>query len=99
VGDVSWVVPTVQLSAATWVPGTAAHSWQAVAAGGTTIGYKGMMVAAKTMALTAADLFSAPATIAAAKAELDAKRGPAFKYETALGSQPPQLDYRKGSTP
>jgi len=99
VGDVSWVVPTVQLSAATWVPGTAAHSWQAVAAGGTTIGYKGMMVAAKTMALTGADLFTAPATIAAAKAELDTKRGPAFKYVTALGSQPPQLDYRKGSTP
>jgi aminobenzoyl-glutamate utilization protein B len=99
VGDVSWVVPTVQLSAATWVPGTSAHSWQAVAAGGTTIGYKGMMVAAKTMALTGADLFSAPATLDAARAELIAKRGPTFKYETALGSQAPQLDYRKGSVP
>ena len=99
VGDVSWVVPTVQLSAATWVPGTAAHSWQAVAAGGTTIGYKGMMVAAKTMALTGADLFTSPATIEAAKAELVAKRGPSFKYETALGTQAPQLDYRKGSVP
>src|SRR5205085_8342254 len=33
VGDVSWVVPTVGLGTATWVPGTAAHSWQAVAAG------------------------------------------------------------------
>jgi aminobenzoyl-glutamate utilization protein B len=99
VGDVSWVVPTVQLSAATWVPGTAAHSWQAVAAGGTTIGYKGMMVAAKTMALTGADLFASPATIDAAKAELVAKRGPGFKYETALGAQAPQLDYRKGSVP
>jgi aminobenzoyl-glutamate utilization protein B len=99
VGDVSWVVPTVQLSAATWVPGTAAHSWQAVAAGGTTIGFKGMMVAAKTMALTGADLFTSPATVEAAKAELVAKRGPGFKYETALGTQPPQLDYRKGSVP
>ena len=99
VGDVSWVVPTVQLSAATWVPGTAAHSWQAVAAGGTTIGFKGMMVAAKTMALTAADLFSSPPTIEAAKAELVAKRGPGFRYETALGTQAPQLDYRKGSVP
>jgi aminobenzoyl-glutamate utilization protein B len=99
VGDVSWVVPTVQLSAATWVPGTAAHSWQAVAAGGTSIGFKGMMVAAKTMALTAADLFSSPATIDAAKAELVAKRGPGFKHETVLGSQKPQLDYRKGSVP
>jgi aminobenzoyl-glutamate utilization protein B len=99
VGDVSWVAPTVQLSAATWVPGTTAHSWQAVAAGGTTIGYKGMMVAAKTIALTGADLFSSPATIDAAKAELNTKRGPTFKYETALGTQPPQLDYRKGSVP
>jgi aminobenzoyl-glutamate utilization protein B len=99
VGDVSWVVPTVQLSAATWVPGTAAHSWQAVAAGGMSIGFKGMMVAAKTMALTGAELFSAPATISAAKAELVSKRGPGFRYETALGSQAPQLDYRKGSVP
>jgi aminobenzoyl-glutamate utilization protein B len=99
VGDVSWVVPTVQLSAATWVPGTAAHSWQAVAAGGTTIGYKGMMVAAKTIALTGADLFSAPATVEAAKAELVSKRGSGFRYETALGTQAPQLNYRKGSVP
>jgi aminobenzoyl-glutamate utilization protein B len=99
VGDVSWVVPTVQLSAATWVPGTAAHSWQAVAAGGMSIGFKGMMVAAKTMALTAADLFGSPATLTAAKAELVAKRGRDFKYETALGDQKPQLDYRKGSVP
>ncbi len=99
VGDVSWMVPTIQMSAATWVPGTAAHSWQAVAAGGMSIGAKGMMIAAKTMALTAAELFSSPATIAAAKAEFDAKRGPAFRYETALGTQKPQLDYRKGSVP
>ncbi|MFI4548374.1 amidohydrolase, partial [Klebsiella pneumoniae] len=53
VGDVSYAVPTVGLSAATWVPGTAAHSWQAISAGGTEIGTKGMLVAAKTMALTA----------------------------------------------
>ena len=99
VGDVSWMVPTVQLSAATWVPGTAAHSWQAVAAGGTSIGAKGMMVAAKTMALTGADLFVSPATLDAAKAELVRRRGAGFTYTTALGTQKPQLDYRKGSVP
>ncbi len=99
VGDVSWVVPTVQLSAATWVPGTAAHSWQAVAAGGMSIGSKGMMVAAKVMALTGADLFTSPATIDVAKAELVRRRGPNFTYTTALGTQKPQLDYRKGSVP
>ncbi|MEP6725582.1 MAG: amidohydrolase, partial [Bacteroidota bacterium] len=58
VGDVSYAVPTVGMSAATWVPGTPAHSWQAVASGGTDIGAKGMMVAAKTMALTAIDLYT-----------------------------------------
>ncbi len=99
VGDVSWVVPTVQLSSATWVPGTAAHSWQAVAAGGMSIGAKGMMVAAKTIALTAADLFTTPATIDVAKAELVRRRGANFHYTTALGTQKPQLDYRKGSVP
>ena len=81
------------------MPGTAAHSWQAVAAGGMSIGYKGMMVAAKTMALTGAELFTTPSIIDAAEAELVAKRGPGFKYETALGNQAPQLDYRKGSVP
>jgi len=57
------------------------------------------MVAAKTMALTGTDLFTSPATIEAAKAELVTRRGPGFKYETALGTQAPQLDYRKGSVP
>ena len=51
VGDVSWTVPTVGLRTATWVPGTPAHSWQATAAGGMSIGYKGMNVASQTLAL------------------------------------------------
>ena len=50
VGDVSWTVPTAGFSTATWVPGTPAHSWQAVAAGGTSIGMKGMQNAAKVLA-------------------------------------------------
>jgi aminobenzoyl-glutamate utilization protein B len=95
VGDISWRVPTVQLSTATWVPGTPAHSWQAVAAGGMSIGAKGMMVAAKTMALTAADLFANPATIATAKQELERRRGPSFVYKTRLADRKPALDYRK----
>lgn len=94
VGDVSWVVPTVGLETATWVPGTSAHSWQAVAAGGTTIGLKGMVVAAKTIALTAIDLFTSPATIAQAKAELARRRGAGFKYAPLLGDRPPALNYR-----
>lgn len=94
VGDVSWVVPTAGLDAATWVPGTAAHSWQAIAAGGMSIGHKGMMVAAKTMALTAIALMKDPATIAAAKAEFDQLRGEDFVYKPLLGDRDPPLDYR-----
>ncbi|MBK7869435.1 MAG: amidohydrolase [Saprospiraceae bacterium] len=95
VGDISWVVPTVGLNTATWVPGTAAHSWQAVAAGGTSIGHKGMMVAAKTIALTAIDLFNTPGMIEEAWAELRTRRGSDFKYQALLGDRPPALDYRK----
>ncbi len=95
VGDVSWRLPTVQLTAATWVPGTPAHSWQAVAAGGMSIGLKGMMVAAKAMTLTAMDLFREPAHIQKARAEFDQKRGPGFTYTTRLADRKPALDYRK----
>ncbi len=95
VGDVSWNVPTVGMTAATWVPGTPAHSWQAVAAGGTTIGLKGMIVAAKTIALTAIDLFQKPELIAKAKAEFLEKRGAGFKYVSLVGNRQPPLDYRK----
>lgn len=94
-GDVSWNVPMAAMRAATWVPGTPAHSWQAVAAGGTNIGKKGMMVAAKTLALTAIDIFSDPSVLDAAKAEFDERRGPDFKYEALLGDRKPALDYRK----
>lgn len=97
-GDVSWRVPTVQLSAATWVPGTPAHSWQAVAAGGMTIGAKGMMVAAKTMTLTAIDLFSDPTHIKKAREDFDRRRGPSFVYQSRLNRAKPALDYRKGSS-
>ncbi|UII76351.1 amidohydrolase [Flagellimonas sp. HMM57] len=95
VGDVSYTVPTVGMGAATWVPGTPAHSWQAVAAGGTSIGTKGMMVAAKTLTLTAMDLFKNPKTVEDAKAELEKRRGDDFKYTPLLGDRPPALDYRK----
>lgn len=95
VADVSWVVPTAQFRTATWVPGTPAHSWQAVAAGGMSIGLKGMHKAAEVLARTASDLFRDPAQIAAAQAELDAARGPDFVYEPLLGDRPPPLDYRR----
>jgi len=94
VGDLSWLVPTVGFTTATWVPGTPAHSWQAVAAGGTSIGNKGMLLAAELLAVTAVELIEHPETIAAARAELVARRGADFHYEALLGDRAPPLDYR-----
>lgn len=93
--DVSWNVPTVSMTAATFVPGVPAHSWQATACAGGSIGLKGMMVAAKTMALTTVDLFTDPSHIEKARAEFDRKRGPGFVYKTRLADRKPALDYRK----
>ncbi|MEE4192806.1 MAG: amidohydrolase [Halieaceae bacterium] len=96
VGDVSWMAPTVGLNTATWVPGTAAHSWQAVAAGGTSIGSKGMLLAARSMALTAIRLFEDPELVASAQQEwLEMRGGKRIDYEPLLGDRDPPLDYRK----
>lgn len=97
-GDLSWNVPTVQMTAATFSPGVPAHTWQAVACAGMSIGVKGMLVAAKTMAITAADLIGNPDTLAKAREEFLQKRGGAdFKYTTIIGDRKPPFDYRKGS--
>jgi aminobenzoyl-glutamate utilization protein B len=97
-GDVSWVTPLSTLNTVTWVPGTSAHTWQATAAGGMSIGLKGTVVAAKTLALTVAQLYTSPDVIQAAKGEFDKNRGPGFVYKPLVGDRPPPLDYRKGST-
>jgi aminobenzoyl-glutamate utilization protein B len=89
------IAPRVQVVAATFVPGVPAHSWQATACAGSAIGVKGMLVAAKTMALTTMDLFTDPAHIQTARAEFDQKRGANFIYKTKLADRKPPLDYRK----
>lgn len=94
-GDVSWMTPLGSLVTATWIPGTAAHTWQAVAADGMSIGVKGMMIAAKTMAFTALDLFSDEALLGSIRAEFQERKGPNFQYKPLLGDRDPPLDYRK----
>ncbi|WP_312815861.1 amidohydrolase [Brevundimonas sp.] len=94
VSDVSWVTPTVGLSTATFVPGSAGHSWQNVVAAGSTIGLKGAHLAAKTLALTTAELFQSPDVIAEATAEFERRRGPNFEYRALLGDRAPALNYR-----
>ena len=93
VGDISWLVPTSGARVATWVPGTSAHSWQAVSAGGMSIGTKGTNLAAKVLGNTAVELFKNPKIIDEAKRELMMKVGD-HNYQALLGDRLPPLDYR-----
>ena len=70
VGDVSWVVPTNQIGTACMVSGTPAHSWQQVTQGTMSIAHKGMMVAAKVLAVSAMEFIENPEIIVQAKEEL-----------------------------
>jgi aminobenzoyl-glutamate utilization protein B len=95
VGDVSWNVPTIGFGIATFVPGVAAHTWQAAASAGSSIGQDGMIIASKALALTAIDLFSNPELVQAAKADFEKKLA-GKTYLTAIpAGQKPYIDYRE----
>ena len=71
VGDVSWVVPTVQARVTTCAVGTPFHTWQTVAQGKSAAAHKGMIHAAKIMASTASTLINNPNKINEAKKVFD----------------------------
>jgi len=83
VGDVSWFVPTSGLTTACFAAGSPGHSWQNVAAIGSPIGHKGMMVAAKVLALTAVDLLQDAEAVKEAQADFQ-MRMKDRKYTTVV---------------
>jgi aminobenzoyl-glutamate utilization protein B len=98
VGDVSWIVPTSEFNSATYVPGTAAHSWQSAACAGSSIGRKGMVTAAKVLALSAVDLFTDPTLVAAARADFE-KRRAGYEYRSRVpADHKAPLNYRDKPT-
>jgi aminobenzoyl-glutamate utilization protein B len=90
VGDVSWNVPTLHVSVTTAPRGVPWHAWPVVAAGGTSIGHKGLVMAAKTLAATMVDLFDDPAARAAVRAEFE-KKTQGFVYEPSIPDGPPPV--------
>ncbi|WP_297337440.1 amidohydrolase [Algoriphagus sp.] len=91
VGDVSWVAPTIRLSATTAPNGTPWHSWAVVAAGGMSIGHKGMAYAAKALSMTMVDLFQNPELVQQIKAEFTSKKGD-YRYQGFIPDGPPPID-------
>ena len=90
VGDVSWNVPTLHVSVTTAPRGVPWHAWPVVAAGGTSIGHKGMVLAAKTLAATMVDLFDDPAAREAVRAEF-ARKTEGFVYKPYVPAGPPPV--------
>ncbi|KKK37372.1 amidohydrolase [Mesobacillus campisalis] len=90
VGDVSWITPVGQVMTTCAPVGVQAHSWQATASYGSSIGFKGMHLAAKTMALSLFDLFTDCELITKAKAEYSAATaGKTYKPGIPQGAKPP----------
>ncbi len=75
VGDVSYITPTAQITTCCQALGTPGHSWQNVVTSGSSIGFKGMMLAAKALALSALDLATTPGLLTAAREEFEQNTG------------------------
>ena len=88
VGDVSWVVPTVQVHAPTVAIGTPFHTWQIVAQGKEPAAHKAMVQASKAMASLAISALTDPGLMTAAKADL-ARRVKGSPYQCPI---PPEVN-------
>jgi aminobenzoyl-glutamate utilization protein B len=89
VANVSWTVPTLHLLVATAPIATPWHAWPVVAAGGMSIGHKGMLYAAKSLAATMVDLYMDADARAAIRTEwLEDKGGRVYKPFLADGPPP-----------
>ena len=89
-GNVSWNVPSQIFEVATYPYRVPIHSWQVTACSGMSIGQKGMMVGAKTLAATAIDMFKNPSIVEAAKKDLEErKKGHPFRLLTPPNRKPP----------
>ena len=84
-GDVSMVMPMCMFTTACWPIGVNPHTWQATASGGSTIGQKGALNAAKMVAGIAYDLLTKPEEREKIKAEFEQRRPK--EYEPMLGEK------------
>ena len=89
-GNVTWNVPSQMFEVAKYPYRAPIHSCQVTACSGMSIGQKGMMVAAKTLAATAIDLFKNPSIVDAARRDFDErKKGHSFQLLTPPNYKPP----------
>ena len=75
VGDVGYAVPTLNINVATCCIGNVGHTWQMTAQSCSPIAHKGLLTAAKVMALASVRTMDRPDVIEAAKTEVKKRNG------------------------
>lgn len=93
-GDVSWIVPTIRMSATTGAVNAPWHAWAEVACAGMSIGHKGMIQAAKAMGMTMVDAFENEKLRVDCRAEFDHRRK-GHVYKAYLSEGPPPIPSEK----
>jgi aminobenzoyl-glutamate utilization protein B len=90
VADVSWVVPLAEFQTACQIMGSPGHSWQNTVTSGSSIGHKGMLAAAKILALSVLEFMDNPELVKKAKKEFE-EQHKEKKYKSPLpdGLKPP----------
>lgn len=89
VGDVAYAVPTLNFHIATQCIGNVGHTWQNTGQSGSQIGVKGMLTAAKAMALSAIRTMDQPEIIEKAKQIVLKQNGGAYQCPLPDSVQPP----------
>jgi aminobenzoyl-glutamate utilization protein B len=94
VGDISWIVPEISMAATTAPANTAWHGWSVVACGGMSIGHKGMILAAKSLAMTMVDVFENEQLRKDVRAEFEQRRG-GHVYKPYIPDGPPPVSAKE----
>ena len=89
VGDVGFAVPCVNLNVATACLGNIGHTWQMTGQSGSILAHKGLMTAAKMMALACLKTMDDEEALAAAKAEVLKRNGGKYSCPLPDSVKPP----------
>lgn len=89
VGDVGYAVPALNLHVATACLGNVGHTWQMTAQSGSVLGHKGLLTAAKAMALASIRTMESEEIMVRAKAEFAAKTGGVYHCPLPDEVKPP----------
>lgn len=93
VGDVAYAVPTLNLRVAACCVGSVGHTWQMTAQSCSPLAHKGLLTAAKVLALASVRTMERPEVIAAAKEEVKKRNGGHYTCPLPDSVKPPLDTY------